>query len=172
MLHGGVAVRCKKCGLVYATKVLSSEGLDAYWRDYETNIHTADKRKEKQREEMYQIDHDFISPFLSPNCRVLDVGCGNGKFLDTFAADGYQCEGVEFGKEAFELAADRYNVYYGELSKLNIPAKYDLIIFRGVIQYLLDPKRDLKKAVDLLNEGGIYILQLPQMPIRFALTYS
>lgn len=160
--QGGFTIRCAKCGLVYATRVLSDEGIKIYWSDYESAVHTLDREKAEQRRKMYRIDYGFISPFLAPKSRVLDIGCSNGDFLDVFAEDGHICEGVEFGKEAYELASKKYHVYFGNLSELSIPSKYNLIVFRGVVQYLLEPKKDLKKAIDLLaDEGILYITASP-----------
>lgn len=36
--------------------------------------------------------------------------------------------------------------------------KYDVIVFRGVIQYLLDPRKDLAKAAELLKDNGILFI--------------
>lgn len=55
-------------------------------------------------------------------------------------------------------------MWEGDLSTLNIDATFDLIIFRGVWQYLPDVKANLKKAVEVLNDGGyIYITAQPNM---------
>ncbi len=160
--QGGQARKCEKCGMVYATKVLSNYGLKQYWSDYESEIHMADAALSDKRRQMYKIEYEYIKRYLLKGAGILDVGCSNGDFLDLFSQDGYKCEGVEFGEDAYNQSSKKYKVYFGDLKDLNIESRYDLIIFRGVIQYLLSPKEDLKKAITLLkDEGMIFITSSP-----------
>ena len=52
----------------------------------------------------------------------------------------------------------------GVFPQIIIPGKYDLIIFRGALQYFEDPKRYLHKALSLLTSKGlIFITAQPNM---------
>lgn len=163
-------VKCKHCGIIYAKNRLGKSGLGKFWEDYETRVHTSDQVLTQQREEMYSIDFEFANMFLSQintkQIRILDIGCGNGHFMDLFEKwGGYTCEGVEFGKVAAQIAERRHNIYYGEFDKLNFAdSRYNMVIFRGVLQYFPYPKTYLKKAVDLLEKSNGYIfITLPNM---------
>lgn len=163
-------LKCKKCGLVYSDTVLSEEGLKKFWANYESEVHSADTELTEQRKIMYRRDFDFIKPFIKPDSRVLDVGCGDGGFLDIFREYGCICEGTEFGEEAYALAGKKYPMYFGELSDIKFEKKYDAVLFRGTIQYLLKPKESLRKATELLNNGGvIYIYMVNSSSICFNL---
>ena len=162
MTEGGSVVRCENCTFVYATKVLNEFGLKEFWKKYESQIHTADEEKADKRKKMYESDYEFIHPFLSVGDRILDVGCGNGDFLDWFAKDGYICEGIEYGEEAWKMTSKKYECFLGEICDFNPEEGFDLVVFRGAIQYLLNPKKDLEKAVSLLNKNGyLYITASP-----------
>lgn len=150
----GEARRCNQCDIVYASKVLSDYGLKRYWSTYESESHMKDARLAEQRKHMYEIEHKFVKRYINPHSDILDIGCAHGGFLDLFHEDGHNCEGTEFGEEAYRKAATKYKVYFGDLKDINIENKYDLVIFRGVIQYLLYPKEDLLKAIHLLKPGG------------------
>ncbi|WIW71088.1 class I SAM-dependent methyltransferase [Anaerosinus gibii] len=156
-------VKCKKCGIVFAQKRLNKNGLKKYWDDYLSRIHVHDDELVEKRNKMYKIDFSFIQQYKK-NGKVLDVGCGNGSFLDLFNEYGYKTFGVEFGREAAEKAEKKHNIYCGEFSKLDLKEKYDLIIFRGVLQYVPNSREYLDKAVSLLNDGGcIFITAQPNM---------
>ncbi|WIW70385.1 class I SAM-dependent methyltransferase [Anaerosinus gibii] len=156
-------VKCKKCGIVFAHKRLNESGLKKYWDDYLSRVHVHDDELVKKRNEMYQIDFKFIQQYKM-NGNVLDIGCGNGSFLDVFKKHGYRCFGVEFGREAAKVAKHSHDIYYGEFPKLNFNEKYDLIIFRGVLQYFPEPINYLDKAISLLNNNGcIFITAQPNM---------
>lgn len=154
---------CQKCGLVYSSKILNEVGLETYWKDYETKVHNRDETLTAQREKMYKLEYQYIKNFMDiKNAHILDVGCANGDFLDFFDRDGAICEGVEYGEEAFKMVSKKYKTYYGEFPALDIKKNYDLIIFRGVIQYFVEPKKYFKKASELLNSGGmLYITSSP-----------
>jgi SAM-dependent methyltransferase len=162
-------VKCNHCGIIYAKNRLDKSGLDKYWEDYETRVHTSDKILTQQREKMYSIDFEFADMFISQindrPLKILDIGCGNGHFLDFFERKGYICEGVEFGKEAAELAEQKHHIYYGEFDRMDFgDSLYNMIVFRGVLQYFPYPKTYLIKAADLLDKSDGYIfITLPNM---------
>lgn len=165
-IYGSDVVKCHKCGCVYAKRRLNQHGLEVYWENYSSRCHTADESLNEQRTGMYQLDFSYIDQFMDKNesPHVLDVGCGEGNFLDIFEKAGYVTAGIEYGHEAAEIAAKKHKVWEGDLSTLDLDATFDLIIFRGVLQYLPDVKANLKKAVEVLNYGGyIYITAQPNM---------
>ena len=156
-------VRCPSCGVTYARKRLNAHGLPKYWGDYLSRVHIHDSKLTEQRNRMYQIDYDFSHLYV-PSGRVLDVGCGNGSFMDVYLAHGYDVSGVEYGKEAAEVASEHHRVRYGVFSEMDFgEEKFDLVIFRGVLQYIPDPKSYLRKAASLLkksdtaNRGGVFV---------------
>lgn len=155
--------RCEKCGIVFARRRLSESGLQKYWSDYESRVHVADDEVVRKRIKMYQIDYNYICGFKQSG-KVLDVGCGNGDFLSHFKAGGYETFGVEFGKEAAAIAARKHDVWWGKFPQYCTDRKYDLIIFRGVLQYVPEPKKYLEKAISLLGSSGmIFVTAQPNM---------
>ncbi|WP_311641589.1 class I SAM-dependent methyltransferase [Selenomonas noxia] len=147
-------VRCPQCGVVYAKRRLNAKGLPKYWGDYLSRVHTHDIDAVGKRNKMYQIDYEFSSRYV-PTGRVLDVGCGNGSFMDVYESHGYEVFGVEYGEEAAAAAEKRHHVCYGVFNEIDFgKEKFDLIIFRGVLQYVPYPKEYLKKAVSLLKPKG------------------
>lgn len=156
------AIRCHSCGIVYADKVLNERGKKKYWEKYLSNVHEASDAAVQKRHKMYRVEYGFIKPMLKPSAAILDVGCGNGDFLKEFATAGFDVCGVEYGQEAAETAGKKFPVYLGELPSLDIKRKFDLIIFRGSIQYFPNPKEYLNKAISLLNhEGVIFVTSSP-----------
>lgn len=161
---GGVMAQKCACGGYYCDHRLNPEGLSAYWQDYQNREHCAVEAECVQRQRMYVVDYEYIAQFLKPGAKVLDVGCADGLFLDWFAAAGHECHGVEFGHEAALKAAQRYPVQEGYFPDLDIAPGYDLIIFRGVLQYVHTPRRFFSKAASLLAPGGhVYVTAQPNM---------
>ena len=145
-------VRCSSCGAVYARRRLNQNGRSKYWEDYLSRVHAYDKDDVAKRRKMYNIDYAFSQLYVSKGT-VLDVGCSDGAFLSLYEKNGYGTCGVEYGKEAAEEAAKSHNVRYGSFPDLDFGEnRFDLIIFRGVLQYVPQPKVYLKKAAELLTD--------------------
>lgn len=150
----GDIVRCPQCGIVYAKCQLNDSGLPKYWGDYLSRVHVRDQDVVEKRNKMYQIDYAFSSQYV-PFGKVLDVGCGNGSFMAVYEQHGYDVVGVEYGKEAAEAAAKNHKVRYDAFDEIDFGEEtFDLVIFRGVLQYVSYPKAYLKKAVSLLTSKG------------------
>ena len=160
---GIMAQKCA-CGTYYCDHRLNQAGLSAYWQDYQNREHSAVEEECAQRQRMYVVDYEYIAQFLQPKAKVLDVGCADGLFLDKFAAAGHECHGVEFGHVAALRAAQKYPVQEGYFPALDIEPGFDLIIFRGVLQYVHAPRDFFTKAASLLASGGlIYVTAQPNM---------
>ena len=92
------------------------------------------------------------------------MGWVEGLFRYWFAATGHECNGVECGHEAALNAAQGYPVREGYFPDLDIAPGYDLIIFRGVLQYVHAPRSFFSKAASLLASGGhVYVTAQPNM---------
>ena len=148
---GCEVVRCRRCGVVYARRRLNEKGLAGYWDDYLSRVHLHDPEETAKRQAMYQLDYAFSHHYV-PKGDVLDVGCGNGSFMDVYAAHGYQTFGVEYGREAAAAAGKKHRVRQGRFDEMDFGDQtFDLIIFRGVLQYIPQPRDYLKKALRLLK---------------------
>src|SRR5689334_13484648 len=71
----------------------------------------------------YQHDHAFVlSRLPALPCRVLDVGCGTGVFLEKALAAGFDAIGLDASPEMVALAAQRVEpnrVRVGQMQELS-----------------------------------------------------
>jgi ubiquinone/menaquinone biosynthesis C-methylase UbiE len=52
-------------------------------------------------------DAEFLRPWIPPGRRVVELGCGDGKFLAGLRAAGYRVLGVDFSRHALKHARKR-----------------------------------------------------------------
>ena len=161
-----LSVSCHDCGIVYVKQRLNEKGREEFYKNYNTEMHQAPSEK-KLREKMYLLENRFINEFVD-NGDILDVGCGGAFFLDTFDDSKFNKHGIEFGSDGFNVASKKYSerIYQGEFPKLdNVKENsFDLVIFRGVLEHVTNPKDYLIKASRVLKKGGyLFISATPNL---------
>jgi len=98
-----------------------------------------------------------------PGGRMLDVGCGSGRFLRKMAALGWRCEGLDFSETAVSLCrAAGLDVRRGDLFSAGLDdASFDLLTARHVIEHVPDPAAFVREAARILKRGGRLLIQTP-----------
>jgi 2-polyprenyl-3-methyl-5-hydroxy-6-metoxy-1,4-benzoquinol methylase len=103
-----------------------------------------------------------------PRSRVLDVGCSTGAFLHSLQArwpNDYAVLGNDVTEAALAHAESRgVPVRRGSLPDLDFEGqRFDAITFWAVLEHLVEPRRFLGKAADLLKSGGHCFVLVPNL---------
>lgn len=96
--------------------------------------------------------------------RLLDVGCGNGGFLERARAMGWEAVGIEPDPGAVALCHARGSrVEQGTLHGCpqDWQGSFDVLTLRHCLEHVADPLADLRRARALLRPGGLLWLALP-----------
>lgn len=105
------------------------------------------------------------TPLFVPGGRLLDVGCGNGRFLLTMQSLGWEVQGVEFNDEGVRVCRQtNLAVHHGDVASASFPdASFDLITVRHVIEHIPDPHTFTRELVRILKPGGLLIEETPNI---------
>ena len=113
----------------------------------------------------------LLSPFYGrrtvpdyvPNGTLLDVGCGNGRYLKSMRSIGWTVHGVEFNRRSVEQCrAAGLAVHHGDLSSAGLPQQgFDVITLRHVIEHIPTPQEFMAELAGLLKPGGLLIVETP-----------
>lgn len=96
--------------------------------------------------------------------KLLDVGTGTGQFLKIARSFFESISGTEVSQSGIQVAKERYNleVTQGELEDCNLPRNsFDTITLFHVLEHVPDPRRTIGLCRDLLKEGGILLVCVP-----------
>lgn len=150
-------LRCKKCGLVYPTKLIDPSTLSHL---YEKSVYTYGDEESFIRR-TYQRYLKRVLTILSHQTRplsYLDIGCGNGFMLGAAKEIGFDdVWGVEPSLHAIEKADDAYRrqIVQGMFSADLFPDKrFDAISCFQTLDHIPDPVGFVRSCLALLKPGG------------------
>lgn len=186
-LQGSWSFHCcrnKDCAVIWLDPAPAPEEL---WKAY-ANYHTHTKaRSGKLGKAMLSLAHRFIRLFFyplrwmsglkkeadierwmaladEPVGKVLDVGCGGGRFLARMKKRGWKVEGTDFDHNAAQKVTQKYGIktHVGDLPECGLNADdYDAITLNQAIEHLYDPKATLAECYRLLKPGGLLVMTTP-----------
>lgn len=150
-------VRCKTCDLVYADQPPDErELLQAY--------HSADYDSSEEADDAALAYRSALSPILSRlagRSSALEIGTGNGAFLEQLLAAGFrQVVGIEPSAAAIAAAPEHRRAWIREgLFRREdfASGSFDLICCFMTMEHVRDPGLIARAAFDLLSPGGVFV---------------
>lgn len=163
-------VRCRVCNHRYLNPRPSSDDLAviypndyyAYESDSDGLVSRLRRRWEGGKVRLYR---DLIG---SGARRLLDVGCGNGRFLELlrdFGPAGWTLIGTDFDAAAAAECAERgFETHVTRVEDFRGgDATFDGVIMLQLIEHVDDPRRICERVFALLRPGGCFIIETPNL---------
>ncbi|MBK7762804.1 MAG: class I SAM-dependent methyltransferase [Bacteroidetes bacterium] len=123
----------------------------------------------------WKWDYEIADQFIHSGNQVIDIGCGEGKFLDYLKTKrNCTCVGLELNEKAKELATNNgievHNQFIQEYAKSNSD-KYDVVTFFQVLEHISEVDSFFKSAISVAKPGGKIIVAVPNNE-PYYLTYD
>jgi len=156
--------RCRSCGARLALRAPSA----ALLRERYEGEHRSGKWK-KVLEQTLEAEIERRAVLTtrlverSEPGRLLDVGFGDGRFLDAMKRLGWKTMGTEIAHAATSLGAEMHARIVGELEALKEAPLFDVISFFDVLEHLPEPAHALREARARLRENGIVVVTMPNL---------
>lgn len=116
-------------------------------------------------ENYYRTDrweYDISLSYIHQGSNVLEIGCGRGYFLRRLEDKGIkQAVGLDFNNEAIKDKVTKFNVLNKDLREFKSQKLFDTICSFQVLEHITDPMLFLKDCKNILNDGGLLILSVP-----------
>ncbi|MBL0058022.1 MAG: SDR family NAD(P)-dependent oxidoreductase [Elusimicrobia bacterium] len=133
--------KCPACGTVHSIDPVDFADI---YRDYPLNGLSLDGFA---RVSMGNLLRRLRRAGLKKEHRVLDYGCGNGRFLDFLKLKGWgACVGYDPFLPAFATEPE---------------GLFDCVVFNDVIEHVPDPRAALRRASSFVKPGGLFYIGTP-----------
>ena len=180
--HGMKIVSCRGCGLQFVNPRPSFETLSKVV--YVERYYTRDGKLQREqlpgeeravielRQRQYRSQIEQLEALLPrPPRSLLDVGCGDGPFLQYAADRGWHVAGTNVSERGIELLRDRlgFHAYLGRLHEIDFNAPdsaarcFTAIRLDHVLEHSHHPARDLQVCRRILEANGILFLSVPNV---------
>lgn len=160
-------VKCLDCGLIYINpRPMKNEILKYYTSEYIPHL-SKDSNLRNLSLNIYSklFRYHIIGLEHYGHNRILDVGCGSGKFLEILNKKGWETFGVDISPVAVKNAKEKgLNVFEGELHDMSFSQEYfDVVIMRHSLEHMYDPKKEIEAAYKILRYNGILTIEVPNI---------
>ncbi|MCF8070545.1 MAG: class I SAM-dependent methyltransferase [Desulfobacterales bacterium] len=152
-------VSCKVCGSVQLVNVPLSHDYDVVYRSIEVSV---SYREDKKR----QIKRFVKSYKLHDKC-MIEVGCGNGQFLDIIRETGVsKIVGIESGKDhCSECSQKGFDVIHGNiidvLKTKKMVGPFEAFVTFHYLEHLPNPAEFVTCLYKTVKPGGVGLIEVP-----------
>lgn len=162
--QGFTLCRCQKCGLEFVTPRLSFDELaDKVYSDNYFPKRDGDNRPSPETIHYLSRQLADFERLLGGRRKVLDIGCGNGAFLDFAREAGWQIAGVDIKLSPDAQALD-CPLWEGRLQDIDFDDnRFDLIRLNHVLEHSQNPVTELEICRELLEPGGVLYISVPNI---------
>lgn len=167
---------CTHCGLIYTTPFIPESRIGEYYpADYapygeisEASAHPVTRFLKSLA--ILPYTHRFGPPGYFPppagRGRLLEVGCGAGRYLQKMSSLGWWCMGLDVSGQAIDAArklnpATEFMV--GTLDDIEGGDKFDLIVMHHVLEHLHHPAQIMNACFGMLQSGGKLVVSVPNI---------
>jgi 2-polyprenyl-3-methyl-5-hydroxy-6-metoxy-1,4-benzoquinol methylase len=149
-------VKCGSCSFVFASAIPTQEELIAHYNTYTRGAGISAITIQRY--------HDLLDSFekYRKNGNLLDIGCGDGYFLEVAKQRGWTVYGTEYTDEAVSLCRGKgIIIHQGPLNPDNYTIQFDVITSFEVIEHINNPQHEISAISKILRVSGLFYFTTP-----------
>lgn len=161
--YGFRFVICVKCGFLYVNPILKNEVYLDFYKNEESWFEVLRNPVQAQLDNLkFSYGLEIIERYIQRGA-ILDIGCGNGSFLDLARKNGWNCSGTELNLKDLEITrAKGQTVINANIEDPYFKGRaFDVVSLWEVLEHVPDPRATLHNVNSLLNPGGVIFILVP-----------
>ncbi|WP_397411262.1 class I SAM-dependent methyltransferase [Polaromonas sp.] len=172
---GGRYDECKTCSHVFLKNPFKQEILNALYKnsivDQLNRVVQKHSFNERYWAAVYRKYMDFMVSQTRKPGKLIDVGCGTGRFL-RFCKENYDLElfALDVYDDLIASVSDvvpEENIFLVDsFENADIKKKFDLVTLWGVLEHCRSPHKILSKCHDYLEDDGLVFMLIPNIHSR------
>lgn len=157
---------CRECGVLFVNPLPSHEELSERYAPQgawaETRkVRAATPPGQKRARDPRDVVLDALEPYVPvrnppAGSKVIDFGCGEGKFLDRLQDAGWETYGIE---PSTSVPFQRHH----RLERPPQDGDFDFAILHHVLEHVTSPLNILRGLSGALREGGVLFVGIPAL---------
>jgi SAM-dependent methyltransferase len=159
---------CRRCGNAYPSHQPHLRVLQRVWLEHKSTPGlTADELKNtlaaRRRAARTIATRSFsiFAPLVNSTGRFLDIACGFGETVKTFAGNGWCAEGIDADSSIAHMHREiGINMRYGQIEEMDVSGGYHIIHIAHAIYFITDPMRFLAEVRRRLAKHAIFCVVL------------
>jgi len=152
--------KCSDCGLIFTNpRPTPDETQDLYEESYMANLESVKSTLFKICEKRLS----FVERFKKGS-KLLDVGSGNGYFLEAARRKGWEVSGTEISEYCIKYCRKEFGISLrpGEIFEWDFPRGYfDVITIWHTLEHVRDPMSYLVEFNRILKDDGLIFILVP-----------
>ena len=164
-------VKCSSCGHIYLRNQIKNEILLDLYSNSKTDKVSRERKKFSELQLYWQkiyFKYSNILFSLCPKGKLLDIGCGDGAFLEFMKINfNYELYGTEYSKDTkkkLKKLLGKNFFYRKEIEDLKIKKNFfNLVSLIGVLEHLSDPNKLFKTLSRYVKKKGFIFILIPNL---------
>lgn len=160
--NGYLAVRCRRCGLVYLRERPTIESMKALYQGQETQIDLRSHMRDRDWRTALAKRLLAMLRRHRTGGRLLEIGSAAGWFLAQAREAGFHVQGLDLTAQLCEFAQNVLGIptFEGTLRHAPFaPGSFGVVFMRNVLSHLSDPIGEHRIIHDLLEPGGLLMFE-------------
>lgn len=160
--------KCRSCALVFTNPRPDAASIGRFYPADYAPYQPKKPRSRGPREWVFGPRERTLADRipLPPGGRLLDYGCGSGRFAAEMRDRGWDARGMDFSADAAAAARANFglDVIHGDLPHPAVPpGSLDAVTLRAVLEHVHDPVRLVREAAAALKPGGYLFVSVPNL---------
>jgi len=167
-------VQCQECGLCFTNPRPAADSIGLFYpEDYRPHRRPAWGPRKSLRSLIWKSDLGEADIPWHGRGRLLDFGCGNGKFLERMRGRGWDVTGLDVSPQVARQVCEEtgVRVLVGELPRDELaPESFDVVTLWQSLEHVHQPRPVLREIHKLLAPGGRLVAAVPNidsLPFRW-----